>query len=79
MEGGGTVNSSSDYTCTDAGALPAWITAELIAETIRVWAPKYQRPLTDGDAIEILLNVGSLLDAVWGIDDDALSGLGEGF
>lgn len=73
------MNSPSDYTCTDVGALPAWITPELIAETIRVWEPKYSRPLTDGDAIEILLNVGSLLDIIGDIDDDAVSSFGEGF
>jgi hypothetical protein len=41
---------------------PDWITGELLAETIRVWQPDYEKTLTTEDALEILLNVGNLLD-----------------
>lgn len=39
---------------------PAWITPELIAETIRVWQPYCANELTRADALEIVLNVGRL-------------------
>src|SRR5690606_20619322 len=43
--------------------LPDWITPELIAETLDVWQPHYDKQLTDGDAIEILQGDAALLDA----------------
>ncbi|MCA9243660.1 MAG: hypothetical protein KDA32_06900 [Phycisphaerales bacterium] len=44
--------------------LPAWITPELIAETIRVWQPYYAAPLSAVDAVEILVNTAILLDSI---------------
>ena len=42
-------------------ALPAWITAERIAQTRAVWQPFYpDHTLTDDDAVEMLLNVAQL-------------------
>lgn len=41
---------------------PAWITEELIADTISTWQPYYDEPLTEQDAIEVLVNVGRLFD-----------------
>lgn len=43
---------------------PPWITPTDISEAIRVWQPRYGQPLTDEDALEIILNVRALLDAV---------------
>ena len=51
--------------------LPTWITADLIAETLRVWQPYYAQPLTPEDAIGILLNVGGLFTALSGGDHPA--------
>ena len=48
--------------------LPAWITADLIAETLRVWQPYYAQPLTPEEAIGILLNVGNLFGVLSGIN-----------
>ena len=48
--------------------LPAWITADLIAETLRVWQPYYSEPLTAKDAIGILLNVGNLFGVLSGVN-----------
>ena len=48
--------------------LPAWITADLIAETLRVWQPYYAPPLTPEDAIGILLNVGNLFGVLSGVN-----------
>ena len=53
------------------GGLPAWITVDLIAETLHVWQPYYAQPLTPEDAIGILLNVGGLFTALSGGDHPA--------
>lgn len=45
-------------------ARPAWIDDLLIEETKAVWEPIYGRSLTTAEAVEILLNVGRLLDAI---------------
>lgn len=39
---------------------PAWITPELAEQTIRVWQPFYDSPLTLDDAVIILNSVGRL-------------------
>ena len=59
--------------------LPDWITPELIAETLDVWQPHYDKQLTDGDAIEILLGVAALLDVIGDVDDETVRSTGEGF
>jgi len=40
---------------------PAWITAELVEETLRVWQPYYAHPLTVEEAIDIMQAVGQLV------------------
>jgi hypothetical protein len=45
--------------------LPNWITAELIADTLRVWQPYYKETLTIDDAAEIVMNVGRLYDVLY--------------
>lgn len=54
---------SSEITAKDVevppGA-PSWITAELIAYTLRVWQPQYDEHLTEDEAVEILWNVSRL-------------------
>ena len=58
----------SDRTATAAAArnLPgaAWITDAAVADTIRVWAPYYGGKLTESEAVEILMNVKNLVDAL---------------
>jgi hypothetical protein len=39
---------------------PAWITAELLAMTIRVWQPYYAERLSPQDAVTIVQSVGRL-------------------
>lgn len=46
-----------------AGA-PAWVTEELIEQTIRVWQPYYPDPLTTDDAVAIIQGVGRLIDVL---------------
>lgn len=45
---------------------PAWITPELIRETIRVWQPHYSASVTPEDAVTILMCVGELLPVLAG-------------
>ncbi|HEY1598856.1 MAG TPA: hypothetical protein VGG64_04595 [Pirellulales bacterium] len=42
-------------------ALPAWITPELIEDTIQVWQPYYKEDLTVADAVAIMVNITELL------------------
>jgi hypothetical protein len=43
---------------------PAWVTQELLRDTITTWQPYYPAPLTADDALEILLSVAHLLDVM---------------
>jgi hypothetical protein len=43
---------------------PSWVTLELIEDTIRVWQPYYEQPLTVEDALSILMNFGQLTDVL---------------
>lgn len=43
---------------------PHWISAELIAKTIRTWQPYYDEPLTPEEAVAIIRNVGRLVDVL---------------
>lgn len=44
-----------------AGA-PAWVTADLIERTIRVWQRYYAVQLTTEDALVMILNVAGLIE-----------------
>jgi hypothetical protein len=44
---------------------PAWITPELIRETILVWQPYYSESITPEAAYTILQNTGRLLDVLF--------------
>jgi hypothetical protein len=35
----------------------AWISDELMAETIELWSESYGRPISEDEAVEILMNV----------------------
>ena len=48
---------------------PPWITAELLADTLETWQPFYAESLTETDALEILLQVGQLVDVVGESDE----------
>lgn len=61
-----------------ATTLPAWITDELIAETLEVWQPYYADRLTEQDAIGILLGVGRLFDQLGSDNVETIPGVGEG-
>lgn len=45
-------------------ARPEWVDAQLLAETRQVWEPIYGRQLTEAELVEILVNVGRLIDAL---------------
>jgi hypothetical protein len=44
--------------------VPAWITPELIEQTIKVWQPYYTSPLQPDDAVTMILGVGQLFDTL---------------
>lgn len=44
-----------------AGA-PSWITAELIEHTTRIWQPFYEEQLIPEQAMEIIMNMGRMMD-----------------
>jgi hypothetical protein len=46
-----------------AGA-PAWVTLELIEQTIRVWQPYYADPLTSDAALAIIQSVGRMIEVL---------------
>ena len=43
---------------------PAWVTPELLADTIETWQPYYTERLTVADSLAILLTISRLIDAV---------------
>jgi hypothetical protein len=43
---------------------PAWITPDLLADTLETWQPYYIGQLTVMDSLEILLSVSRLIDAL---------------
>ena len=49
---------------------PSWVKADRVAETIRVWQPRYQELLTPDDALEILLNARNLLDVLFPLNGE---------
>ena len=55
--------SESQRVTVPPGA-PAWISAELIEETLRVWQPYYTGPLTTEDAIDIMQAAGQLVEVL---------------
>jgi hypothetical protein len=42
---------------------PAWITPDLVAETVRVWSSRSAKPLSEQDAVALILQFGNFLDA----------------
>jgi len=43
---------------------PAWLSDALLAETVEVWAAAYGRAVTEAEALEILMNVRRLAEAL---------------
>ena len=50
---------------------PAWITPQVVTDTLRVFRPLYKKPLTPTDAVEMILNVGNLSEVLSSIDSRA--------
>jgi hypothetical protein len=49
--------------------LPSWLSPERIAEARRVWSKTYERVISEAEAVEILLNVRRLAEALMPILD----------
>jgi len=47
-----------------AACAPAWVTPDLLADTIETWQPYYAERLTVADSLEIFLTISRLIDAV---------------
>ena len=41
--------------------VPVWIDQALVEQTIAAWQPYYREPLTEADAVEMLISVGNLV------------------
>lgn len=46
------------------GPRPAWIPDTLLAETVEVWSECYGRPVSEEEAVDILVNVRRLGEAI---------------
>ena len=55
-------NDKIDTTTVPVGA-PAWVTPELLEETISTWQVHYGGPMTPDEALDIVLNTVRLFDA----------------
>ena len=56
-----------DVTGLDRGRRPlsmAWISDELLAKTVDVWSANYGRPISDDEAVEILMNVKRMAEVL---------------
>jgi hypothetical protein len=56
----GDIGPSDSIRSAPLPGLPAWITPDLIHDTIRVWQPFYKVTLTWEDAVAMLKNVAAL-------------------
>jgi hypothetical protein len=57
-------NMNSAVEAAGSAGVPRWITNELLSDTIKTWQPYYTDQLTADDALEILITVGNLFDAL---------------
>jgi len=54
----------------DSGGFPrspstAWISDELLIDTVEVWSEAYGRPVSEPEAVEILMNVKRLAEVLF--------------
>lgn len=67
--------STSEPTSKSVVALPAgtpaWVTTELIEQTLTVWQPRYESPLSTEDAVRILVCASQLMRTL--VDEGAAS------
>jgi hypothetical protein len=62
--------TSSSLTSSLPAGAPAWVTEELLSDTIVAWQPYYAEDLTADDALKILLAAGRLFDALGDAQDE---------
>jgi hypothetical protein len=63
----GYIQGRSESVGTGVGneaGLPPWVDETLIRETQRVWGRYYPKGLTTDEAVEVIINVSQLLEAV---------------
>ncbi len=54
----------SEHATENAPAHPEWISEGLLRETQRVWSKEYGRPLSEAEAVDILVNVKNLAEVL---------------
>lgn len=63
-----TAPESDHVTCVQRSqgrpAIMAWVSDGLLAKTKQVWSSAYGRPITEDEAMEILMNVKHLAEAL---------------
>jgi hypothetical protein len=57
-------NSASEPRIELPPGAPAWVSVEMVEQTLRVWQPRYETPLTTEDAVEILMGASGLMHAL---------------
>lgn len=74
------VDGNSNQSGADSRAdRPDWVTAELLEATLGTWQPFYAEPLTERDALEILVDVGRLIDVLENSNEKTICGPGARF
>ena len=58
------MTDSRTYDIEPPPGSPAWVTSELLRDTIETWRPYYPEQLTVTDALDILLAVSRLVDTI---------------
>ena len=59
------LSGATEILTFDVVDAPIWSGGGAFDETIEVWQPYHEQPLTREDAIEILMNLGRLTDVLY--------------
>lgn len=57
------MRAANDDTESGADERPAWLTESLVEQTLRAFQPKASTPLTEADAVRVILSLSQLLEA----------------
>jgi hypothetical protein len=58
-----TVRAANDDTESGADERPGWLTESLVEQTLRAFRPKTSTPLSEADAVRVILSLSQLLEA----------------
>lgn len=57
------MRAAIDDTESGSDERPGWLTDSLIEQTLRIFQPKASTPLTETDAVRVILSLSQLLEA----------------